>query len=86
MDLFDLDQQARRLLAEACAAEGLDESYASFVARHLDAADTTWRWCCGSSCDPCVQALGRAVDPARAALGVLPADPERPDGDAATPS
>jgi hypothetical protein len=86
MDLFDLDARARESLAEICAAEGVGESYASFVARHLDVDDASWRWCCGSSCDPCVQALGRAVDRARAALGVLPADPECPDGDAAKPS
>ncbi|MGC6488307.1 MAG: hypothetical protein ACON4Z_11725 [Planctomycetota bacterium] len=74
MDLFDLDHDARRHLAAACAAEGLDESYASFVARHLDLADATWRWCCSSSCDPCVNQLGRAVDRARSQLGVAPDD------------
>ena len=72
MDLFDLDREARRALGDACAAEGLDESYASFVARHVEAADATWRWCCSSSCDPCVNQLGRAVDRARALLGIEP--------------
>lgn len=57
-----------RLLAEA----GVDLSYAAFVARHLDAADTGWRWCCGSHCDPCVQRLGQVVDLARQALCTPP--------------
>ncbi|HEB51844.1 MAG TPA: hypothetical protein ENI87_01180 [bacterium] len=51
---------------------GLDESYQSFVARHLDADDARWRWCCGSNCDPCVHTLGRAVDQARQTLGIYP--------------
>ncbi len=74
MDLFDLPPDDRRALAEICAKEGVDESYASFVAKHLDAADKTWRWCCSSNCDPCVTQLGRAVDPARARLNVWPDD------------
>ncbi len=49
------------------AEEQVDTSYAAFVLQHLDAADATWRWCCGSNCDPCVQRLGRVVDRARAA-------------------
>ena len=72
MDLFDLDARARESLAEICAAEGVGESYASFVATHLDAADKSWRWCCSSNCDPCVTQLGRAVDRARRALDVWP--------------
>lgn len=48
------------------ADEGVDGSYLAFVARHLDAADDTWRWCCHSNCDPCVTRLGRVVDRARA--------------------
>ncbi|MFN3240257.1 MAG: hypothetical protein ACE37K_01965 [Planctomycetota bacterium] len=72
MDLFDLDADARQKLAEICAHEGIDESYASFVARHLDAEDASWRWCCGSNCDPCVTTLGRAVDRARHALRLGP--------------
>ena len=78
MDLFDLDHDQRRKLAEHCAAEGLDPSYASFVATHLDAADKSWRWCCSSNCDPCVTQLGRAVDRARRALDVWP-EGEGPD-------
>jgi hypothetical protein len=48
-------------LAEAA----IDASYVTFVARHVDAADSTWRWCCGSNCDPCVERLGRVVDQTR---------------------
>jgi hypothetical protein len=54
-------------LAAWLASERIDASYAAFVARHVDADDATWRWCCGSSCDPCVQRLGRVVDLVRAA-------------------
>jgi hypothetical protein len=67
---------ADAVIAGALAAEGVDASYAAFVARHLDASDASWRWCCGSACDPCVARLGRAVDRARAAL-------RRPVGSAA---
>ena len=77
MDLFDLAPDARRALGEICAREGIDESYASFVAKHLDADDKTWRWCCSSNCDPCVTQLGRAVDRARAHLDIWPTqDPD----------
>ena len=72
MDLYALSPDDRLLVAAACSKEGVDESYASFVAEHLDAVDDSWRWCCGSSCDPCVHALSRAVDRARTALGIVP--------------
>lgn len=55
------------------ADEGVDASYLAFVARHLDAPDETWRWCCHSHCDPCVTRLGRVVDRARAASANPPA-------------
>ncbi|HEX6813256.1 MAG TPA: hypothetical protein VF384_16665 [Planctomycetota bacterium] len=54
-------------LATWLAEERIDDSYAVFVRMHADADDATWRWCCGSSCDPCVQRLGRVVDRVRAA-------------------
>lgn len=54
------------------ASEAIDDSYLAFVARHVDADDSTWRWCCGSNCDPCVQGLGRVIDQARHLLGVTP--------------
>lgn len=56
------------LLVEA----NLDPSYRAFVARHLEAPDAGWRWCCGSNCDPCVQRLGHVVDRARSALAIAP--------------
>lgn len=68
MQLSDLDQTTRSALTELCRKEGLDPSYLAFVARHVDADDATWRWCCGSNCDPCVARLGRVVDAARSLL------------------
>lgn len=65
--LHPADESAR--IAAWLAEEGIDASYTLFVARHVAADDATWRWCCGSHCDPCVQRLGRVVDRARAALG-----------------
>ncbi|MBM3963192.1 MAG: hypothetical protein FJ306_15045 [Planctomycetes bacterium] len=56
-------------------AAGVDESYYAFVARHVDADDATWRWCCNSNCDPCVNTLARVVDQARRELAL-------PGGDA----
>lgn len=78
MSAPELPPTAAAVIAGALAAEGVDGSYAAFVARHLDASDASWRWCCGSTCDPCVSRLGRAVDRARAALQrpVRPAAPE----------
>jgi hypothetical protein len=49
---------------------GVDESYYAFVARHVDADDAMWRWCCNSSCDPCVNTLARVVDLARRELAL----------------
>jgi len=72
MDWFDLDDTQRAHVTDACRREHLDDSYGAFVVRHVDVADATWRWCCSSSCDPCVEQLGRAVDRARALLGVEP--------------
>ncbi len=57
---------------ELLAHERIDPSYLAFVQRHLAAPDATWRWCCGSSCDPCVERLGRVVDAARRLAGPNP--------------
>ncbi len=54
------------LAAAALAQQQLDPGYQRFVLEHLDRDDASWRWCCGSSCDPCVQKLGAAVDAVRA--------------------
>jgi hypothetical protein len=58
------------------AAAGIDGSYMAFVARHLDATGDSWRWCCGSRCDPCVRSLAGVVDAVRVAgLPGLPGPP-----------
>ena len=72
MDASALPAAAVERLRTLLASELIDESYLAFVARHVDACDSTWRWCCGSNCDPCVQGLGRVVDEARRLLGVEP--------------
>lgn len=71
MDPASLPADAKALLVDWLAEEAVDASYIAFIARHLDADDSTWRWCCGSHCDPCVQRLGRVVDRARHAFGSL---------------
>jgi len=73
MDPAGLDAAAAARIHEALAEQQLDASYAAFVAQHLAVPDARWRWCCGSSCDPCVQRLGRAVDRVRRELGIAPA-------------
>jgi hypothetical protein len=65
MDPAKLTADARARIAGWLADERVDASYTAFVAHHLDRDDATWRWCCGSACDPCVQRLGRVVDRAR---------------------
>lgn len=72
MELSDLDTTTRSALERLCHDEGLDLSYTVFVVRHVDADDATWRWCCGSNCDPCVERLGRCVDAARRLLRPSP--------------
>jgi len=78
MDPCELTPAAASAIATALAAEAVDQSYFAFVARHLDANDSTWRWCCGSNCDPCVERLGRVVDRARTALAASSAAPGVP--------
>ncbi|MBX3464822.1 MAG: hypothetical protein KF830_16765 [Planctomycetes bacterium] len=68
-----MDAAAAACIRARLAAERVDASYAVFVARHLTVPDAGWRWCCGSHCDPCVQALGRVVDAVRQTLGIGPA-------------
>ena len=72
MEPSALPAAATERLAALLADEAIDSSYLAFVARHVDVDDSTWRWCCGSHCDPCVQALGRVVDAARQVLCVSP--------------
>lgn len=68
MDPSALDPATTALVRGWLAAEGVDASYVAFVVRHATEPDATWRWCCGSNCDPCVERLGRVVDRARTAL------------------
>ena len=66
MDPASFAPEAVARIQRWLAEEGVDASYFAFVARHLDADDASWRWCCNSSCDPCVTRLARVVDRARA--------------------
>ena len=68
MDPAALPADATARIAAWLAEEAVDASYVAFVTRYLDADDASWRWCCGSNCDPCVQRLGRVVDRARASF------------------
>lgn len=61
----DVDDAILRALREV----GLGGEHIEDVRARLDAADESWRSCCGGFCDPCVQTIGRAVDRARALLG-----------------
>ncbi len=72
MDPFTLDAGTTARIRAWLAAEGVDASYLVFVARHATEPDATWRWCCGSKCDPCVERLGRVVDQTRMALAISP--------------
>ncbi len=72
MDAMTLSEAAKTRICTWLAAEQVDSSYLAFVVRHLQAEDSTWRWCCGSNCDPCVQRLGRVVDQTRQFLGQPP--------------
>ncbi|MBL8730272.1 MAG: hypothetical protein JNM25_17775 [Planctomycetes bacterium] len=74
MDPAALTATAAAWIRARLADERVDASYVAFVARHLTEPDANWRWCCGSQCDPCVQALGRVVDAARATLALRPAE------------
>ncbi|MEO6596714.1 MAG: hypothetical protein ABIP94_18360 [Planctomycetota bacterium] len=80
MDPHSLDAATATQLRALLAAEGVDASYLAFVTRHATEPDETWRWCCGSNCDPCVERLGRVVDAARPILGVAPGAPITPHG------
>lgn len=72
MDPDDLPADAAEWIRGCLQREGVDGAYLAFVARHLTVPDTGWRWCCGSHCDPCVEALGRVVDAARQRLEIGP--------------
>lgn len=71
MDPAAVPPEAVARIQRWLAEEGVDASYFAFVARHVDVEDSGWRWCCNSSCDPCVTKLARVVDLARAS-GLAP--------------
>lgn len=83
MDPTALDAAATARIRAELTRAGVEASYVAFVARHVDEPDAGWRWCCGSSCDPCVQALGRVVDAAREVLSIRPPDAPGAPGTAA---
>lgn len=72
MEPTSLPTAIQTRVLELLRAEGVHESYLAFVTRHVGEPDASWRWCCGSSCDPCVDRLGRVVDAARILLGCEP--------------
>lgn len=61
------DDPLAGILDAALAAVGLSTAYRETVREHLDEPDERWRYCCGGSCDPCIQQIGRAVDAVRGA-------------------
>jgi hypothetical protein len=75
MEPTDLTPEDAATIQALLSAEGIDGSYVAFVARHLDAMDDGWRWCCSSRCDPCVHGLARVVDAARRAGCPQPSPP-----------
>ena len=54
------------VLLEALTEAGIHPAYREAVRRYAAEPDEQWRYCCGSSCDPCVEQIGRAVDAYRA--------------------
>lgn len=55
-------------LLDALTQAGIHPAYREAVRRCVDEPDAQWRYCCGSSCDPCVEQMGRAVDAFRSHL------------------
>lgn len=62
------EQELQRCIAEHLREAGVDPGYQRFIRDHLERDDDGWRWCCGSTCDPCVTRLAQVVDRVRAAL------------------
>ncbi len=57
-----------RAIARAMQENGLETGYRVFVVQYLTRADSTWRRCCDSGCEPCVMQLARVVDRTRELL------------------
>lgn len=64
----DEAQRDAAALLDALAQAGIHPAYREAVRRCVDEPDDQWRFCCGSSCDPCVEQIGRAVDAYRSHL------------------
>jgi hypothetical protein len=62
------EEQGRddEVLLDALTQAGIHPAYREAVRRYAAEPDAQWRYCCGSSCDPCVEQIGRAVDAYRA--------------------
>ncbi len=60
-----------RVITDVMEQHDLDEGFRRSLRRMIEREDDSWRVCCGNGCDPCVLALGRAVDTARARLKKL---------------
>jgi hypothetical protein len=61
-DARPTSEQDEDVLLAALAQAGVHPAYREAVRRCAEEPDEQWRFCCGSSCDPCVQQIGRAVD------------------------
>jgi hypothetical protein len=62
------DEALEAALTEGLRYAGMHESQREMVRAYLDAPPDPTQ-CCGSSCDPCVITIARAVQAARKALG-----------------
>ncbi len=69
-----VDRRKQRALEEALdlalAEHQVDPSFRETVRNLVHDTDDRWRVCCGSSCEPCVEQVARAVDQVRALIGV----------------
>lgn len=57
-------------IAAGARYAGLDESHHGYVRAYLRQHPDSWVLCCGAACDLCVLTIQRAVDKARALLGI----------------
>jgi hypothetical protein len=68
--LVQLTPEEAAAIAEGARYAGLDESHHGYIGTYLHQDPREWMFCCGSACDPCVLTIRRAVDKARAILGL----------------
>lgn len=72
--MADLPPEQRARLLEVMRAQGVAPVHADAILDYAARTEDSWRVCCDSACDPCVLALGRAVDAWRR-LSSLPPQP-----------